>query len=461
MTTGRLPAESAPGPAPVVLLEGVSKSYRMYRSPKDRVIEALHPGRKRLHEDFWAVRDVSLRIERGQSVGLLGRNGAGKSTLLQLIAGVITPTAGRVNVSGRIAALLELGAGFNPDLTGRENVALFSVIVGIAKPDIAARVAAVEEFADIGEFFDQPMRIYSSGMYARVAFANAIHVDPDLLIVDEILGVGDAKFQEKCYAKIEDLRNRGVSILFVSHSTEVVQRNCDHAALLDKGRVVTFGPADVAIAAYHDLLYGRREETPSAPVAPGESAPAPESHADVRAMPIPPEILAALSRPEPAHVASGFYNAYERRFGSRDAEIEDFCVTVDGSTRFETLSGTETVSVFIKVRFHRAVEAPQIGWALVSPQGLVISGSNTMMRRMSLPRAKAGSVHYYGIELAPALCRGEYFMNIGVGELVDNAWSFLDNRRSAIHLTVGATPQASGFFDVPSRCFPLTADGTA
>ncbi len=458
MTSEHPTASARADSGPVVLIEGVSKSYRMYRSPRDRVMEALHPARKRLHEDFWAVRDVSLRIERGQSVGLLGRNGAGKSTLLQLIAGVITPTSGRVSVSGRIAALLELGAGFNPDLSGRENVALFSVIAGIARRDIAARVAAVEEFADIGEFFDQPMRIYSSGMYARVAFANAIHVDPDLLIVDEILGVGDAKFQEKCYAKIEELRNRGVSILFVSHSTEVVQRNCDHAALLDKGRIVTFGPADAAIAAYHDLLYGRREESPAAPVPARMDAVVPESDEAVPSAPVPPEILAALSGPDPAHVSSRFYNPYERRFGSRDAEIEDFCVTVGGSTRFEILAGTETVSVYLKVRFHRTVGSPQIGWALVSPQGLVISGSNTMMRRMSLPPAEAGGVRFYGIELAPALCHGEYFINIGVGEWVDNAWAFLDNRRSAIHLTVGATPHASGFFDMPSRCFPLTAD---
>lgn len=447
-------ASPVPGKSnePVVLLEGASKSYRLYRSPKERLLEALHPARRKLHEEFWAVRDVTLHVARGESLGLVGQNGAGKSTLLQLIAGVLTPTNGTVRVTGRVAALLELGAGFNPDLTGRENVSLFSVIVGVDRAAIPDRIAAVEAFADIGDFFDQPMRIYSSGMYARVAFANAIQVDPDLLIIDEILGVGDAKFQEKCYAKIEELRQGGTSVLFVSHSTDAIQRNCSRAALLHQGRVVTTGAADETISAYHDLLYGSRQV--NAPVRP-HAQPAKGRASDVEAAPhegLPDTVRELLDREHPCHADSPFYNRYERRFGSREAEIVDFCITVDGETRFGNLRGTETLNVYLKVHFHRDVPAPQIGWGLVTPQGLVLAGSNTSMQRKVLTPAPAGSSRLYGIELRPALCQGEYFLNIGVGEWIDGAWDFLDNRRSAIHLTVGSTPRGGGFFDLPARC---------
>jgi ABC-type polysaccharide/polyol phosphate transport system ATPase subunit len=245
----------------VISVSGVSKTYRLYPSHQDRLKEALHPFRKRYHQEFSALCNVSFEIRRGESVGILGRNGAGKSTLLQLLAGVLSPTSGTIKVAGKVAALLELGAGFNPDLTGRENVILASTIQGIAESEIDKRVDEVEEFADVGVFFDQPMKVYSSGMYARVAFANAINVNPDVLIVDEILGVGDAKFQEKCYNKISALRDEGVCILFVSHSTEVIQRNCPNAFLLENGKVVAQGATASVVAAYHDLLYGAKRVT--------------------------------------------------------------------------------------------------------------------------------------------------------------------------------------------------------
>lgn len=435
----------------------VYKTYRLYPSHQDRLKEALHPFRKRYHREFSALSGISFDIRKGESVGILGRNGAGKSTLLQLIAGVLTPTSGTISVNGRVAALLELGAGFNPDLTGRENVILASTIQGVAEDAIPDRVAAIEEFADVGVFFDQPMKIYSSGMYARVAFANAINVNPDILIVDEILGVGDAKFQEKCYSKIRSLREQGVCILFVSHSTEVVQRNCESAILLESGNVVKYGPADAVIAIYHDLLYGSGATLKNN----GKNS---ESHNKIASassfltgnLPGSELVNFLQNGAEPWYQRSGLYNPNERRFGNGDAEIVDFFVTADGHANFDVLSGNESLAIYIKVKFNKYIAQPEIGWAVVSPEGIVLSGSNTAMTKVTLPQTVSGEIRAYEIKLQPTLCGGDFFLNLGVGERVGKTWTFLDNRRAIIHLTVAHQESASGFFNIPFKCKPIS-----
>lgn len=435
----------------------VYKTYRLYPSHQDRLKEALHPFRKRYHQEFSALSGISFDIRKGGSVGILGRNGAGKSTLLQLIAGVLSPTSGTINVKGRVAALLELGAGFNPDLTGRENVILASTIQGIAKEAIPDRVSAVEEFADVGVFFDQPMKVYSSGMYARVAFANAINVNPDILIVDEILGVGDAKFQEKCYSKIRNLREQGVSIIFVSHSTEVIQRNCESAILLEGGNVVRYGSTDTVIAIYHDLLYGSG-------ATPKNNAENSEGHLKIDSASFfltdnlaGSELVNFLQNSsEPWYQRSCFYNPNERRFGNGGAEIVDFFMTADGNPNFNVLSGNECLAIYIKVKFNKYIAQPEIGWAIVSPEGIVLSGSNTAMTKVALPQAALGDIRTYEIKIQPSLCGGDYFLNIGVGERVGETWTFLDNRRAVIHITVAHQESASGFFNIPFKCEPIS-----
>lgn len=433
----------------VISVRNVAKSYRLYSSNKARLKEALHPLRRRYHEEFWALQGVSFDILRGQSVGILGRNGAGKSTLLQLIAGVLTPTSGNISVLGKVSALLELGAGFNPDLTGRENVMLSSTILGVPEKAMAEHVATVEAFADIGAFFDQPMKVYSSGMYARVAFANAIQVDPDVLIVDEILGVGDAKFQEKCYSKIRSLREKGVCILFVSHSTEVIQRNCERALLLEGGRLVQEGASDAVVAAYHDLLYGSRTA-----VSQGHAVHSSES------------TRSALHSGNPAQVSElkafldgadelfcrrfPYYNAYVRRFGNKDAEIVDFLVSADGNFHFNVLNGDEQLAIYLKVYFNRVVDVPRIGWALASAEAIVIAGSNTVMKNIQLPPAGRGETWVYAIKIDSKLCGGQYFLNFGIGDHDGESWIVLDEMRAAAHLSVADSGKASGFFQTPS-----------
>ena len=220
----------------------------------------LHPFGKKYHQEFQALRDVSFEVKKGECIGILGRNGSGKSTLLQLLCGVLPPTEGTVKVNGRISALLELGAGFSPQFTGRENVYMNGAIMGFTKEEMDDRFDAIAGFADIGEFIDQPVRTYSSGMYVRLAFSVAINVDPDILIVDEALAVGDAKYQAKCFRKFEEFKKKNKTILFVTHSTEQIVRHCDKAILINDGKKVSEGkPRDISNH-YMDLLFGRGTE---------------------------------------------------------------------------------------------------------------------------------------------------------------------------------------------------------
>ena len=227
----------------IIRVNGLGKCYQMFNKPADRMKQAFSFRRKRYSRDFWALSDVSFEVGRGETIGVIGRNGSGKSTLLQIVAGVLTPTCGHADVDGKVSALLELGSGFIPDFTGRENVYTYCTIMGMSRKEIDGRFDDIAAFADIGEFIDQPVKIYSSGMYVRLAFAAAVNVNPDVLIVDEALAVGDARFQHRCMTRINEFRESGVSILFVSHDTGAITRICDRAIVLDQGRIVNQGPS--------------------------------------------------------------------------------------------------------------------------------------------------------------------------------------------------------------------------
>ena len=229
--------------------------YKLYDSPAARLKEALHPFRKLYHRDFYALNDVSFEVEQGETLGIIGQNGSGKSTLLQILAGVVTPSAGNVAVNGKVAALLELGAGFNPEFTGLENIYFQSSILGYSKHEIDKHRDAIIEFADIGEFITQPVKVYSTGMLVRLAFAIASNVEPDIFIIDEALAVGDEAFQRKCFAKIQSIREQGATILFVSHSAGTVLELCDRAILLDEGELILEGSPKLVVDQYHKLVY--------------------------------------------------------------------------------------------------------------------------------------------------------------------------------------------------------------
>jgi lipopolysaccharide transport system ATP-binding protein len=238
-----------------ISVDNLSKCYHIYDKPRERLLQMLAGGRKQYYREFWALRGVSFKVMRGETVGVVGRNGSGKSTLLQMICGTLNPSDGRVATRGRVAALLELGSGFSPEFTGRENVYLNGSVLGLSHGEIDARFDAIAEFADIGEFIDQPVKSYSSGMVVRLAFAVAINVEPDILVVDEALSVGDELFQRKCFSKIESIRKAGATILFVSHSGSTVVDLCDRAILLDSGELLSVGAPRRIVGGYQKLLY--------------------------------------------------------------------------------------------------------------------------------------------------------------------------------------------------------------
>lgn len=238
-----------------IRVEGLGKAYHVYDRPRDRLLQALAGGRKRYYREFWALRDVSFEVRRGEAVGIIGRNGSGKSTLLQIITGTMAPTQGVVEARGRVAALLELGSGFNPEFTGRENVYLNGLLLGLSRREVDARFDAIASFADIGTQMDQPVKTFSSGMLLRLAFAVQVQVEPDILIVDEALAVGDALFQKRCFQRIEKLVADGTTLLFVSHEQENVRTLTSRALLLDRGKVGAWGLSSEVVLAYRRLLH--------------------------------------------------------------------------------------------------------------------------------------------------------------------------------------------------------------
>jgi ABC-type polysaccharide/polyol phosphate transport system ATPase subunit len=251
---------------PVITAKDLSKAYTMYAAPRDRLKQMIFGNRRKYYQEFWALRGASLEINRGETVGIIGRNGCGKSTLLQMICGTLNPTSGTIHVDGRVAALLELGAGFNPEFTGIENIRLNAMILGLSSSEIEDRLERIIAFADIGAFINQPVKTFSSGMYARLAFAVAVHVDPEILIVDEILAVGDAAFQRKCVEKFYEIRAAGTTVLFVSHDAYQVKNLCDRAIYLKNGQIEAIGPADSIVDQYtFDLENAAKTKTPAGP----------------------------------------------------------------------------------------------------------------------------------------------------------------------------------------------------
>ena len=246
--------------AVIINVDKITKSYKLYDSPVDRVKEAFHPLRKKYHHIFNALNNISFQVKKGEALGIIGRNGSGKSTLLQIICGILQPTSGTVVVNGRISALLELGTGFNPDFSGRENVYINGSILGLTKEEIETRFDSIEEFANIGDFIDQPVKTYSSGMVMRLAFAVAINVEPQILVVDEALSVGDELFQRKCFSRIEKIREDGTTILFVSHSGSTVVELCDIVILLDTGELIASGLPKKIVGKYQKLLYAPEDK---------------------------------------------------------------------------------------------------------------------------------------------------------------------------------------------------------
>ncbi len=406
----------------VIDLTGVSKCYRLYSRPQDRLKQMLFRGRRKYFNEFWALHDVSLRIEKGACVGVVGRNGAGKSTLLQIITGIVAPTEGQVAIKGRVAALLELGTGFNPDFTGRENVFLNGSILGLTQEEIRDRYGDIVNFADIGEFINQPVKTYSSGMLVRLAFAVAIHVDPEVLIVDEALSVGDAKFQSKCFRKFQEFREKQKTILFVSHATEQVIRHCDSAVLLEAGRILDIGePRDVTNK-YLSLLFDtnpieKEAESKLAPQSEKNSDPASSNGSGADSAGELNKFLSNTSSDDFSVTRPG-YNKAEFRCGSADAKIVDYLLSDDKHWHVNHFQSGDKITLWVKVKFLRDVARPIFGLTVKTPDGVTIFGTNSRDYDSAgtFVARKAGELVIVNFSLTARLTSGHYLISLGVVE---------------------------------------------
>lgn len=418
-----------------ISVKNLTKTYRIFGHPGDRIKQALTFGQRRFHREFTALKDVSFEIKKGETIGIVGSNGSGKSTLLQLICGILKPTSGKVDASGRISALLELGAGFNPEFTGRENVYFTGALLELSKSEMDARIDDIVAFADIGEFVDQPVRTYSSGMFVRLSFSVAIHVDPDILVVDEALAVGDVRFQAKCFRRLEILKNGGATILMVSHATEQIARLCDRVLLLDQGRLVAAGDPGSVVSQFLNLLFAgsalnaRSDSTYTDEVADFTSHDTQE-----------------YFRIRPA------YNPHEYRWGNGNAVILDFLLRAGGADHVPHIGNDEeNVAVKLKVLFKHDVIFPAFGLIVKSKDGVTLCGVNSIGQTgISGPR-KAGDVIFVEFLLSPHLEPGDYFVSVGVADNIGEDVVPLDRRYDSIHLRVtGQTRQIGVVNMMPS-----------
>lgn len=418
-----------------ISVTNVSKKFRLFASPSARLAEALHPFRKAYHHEFWALRDISFTVNRGEVLGILGQNGSGKSTLLQIICSVMQASDGDVQANGRISALLELGAGFNPDFTGRQNVMLNGSIMGFTRKEMQRRMPEIEAFADIGEFFDQPVKTYSSGMSVRVAFAAAIHIDPEILIVDEALAVGDAKFQHKCYTRMEEFRARNKTIILVTHDIGQITAHCDRAILLNKGRLVMDGrPRDV-VDRYIETIFGYDEPVPGAEKDAGESHLQPKSN--------PHSALEYVDEKRIEERRS--YCENEIRFGDRRAEILDCVVESGGVWDPAQINFADSINIYVKLKF-AAEFAPLYGFGVKTLAGIEVYGSNTYMQHITVPASTPGTVQTIRFSFSAPLRPGDYFLDVGVAEMDGTpGGSAVDVRRSVAMISIAPIGKRIGF----------------
>lgn len=389
-----------------IRIEGLSKCFAVYHSPLERLKHVIQPGRQKGFDEFWALSDVNLTIARGETCAIVGRNGSGKSTLLQILCGTLRGTSGRVEVNGRVAALLELGAGFNVDFTGRENVYMNGAVLGLAREEIDRRFGEIEAFAEIGGFIDQPVKTYSSGMYVRLAFAVAIHVDPQILIVDEALAVGDSRFQAKCMNRIKKMQEKGVTILFVSHDVGAVRSLCERALWLDKGKVRMLDDAFSVTAQYNQYLF-QTEESAAGDGADRSQSAAVEASASVDSQP------SSMADNHPIN-----------HWGSHVGSILEAGVYNSHGERTSTLMSGESIEVRVKIRPPRHADRASlsVAFSIKDLRGTDLIVSTTWDMR-NVDFEKVGDTAMVRFKLRNELNSGSYLL---VAALEDRA---------------GATPQ--------------------
>lgn len=442
-----------------IAARGLGKKYQIYAKPHHRLLDMLSPSAER-GRAFWALRDVDFSIKKGETVGIVGRNGSGKSTLLQIVSGTVSPSEGSVEVIGRVAALLELGTGFNPEFTGRENIRLNAAVLGLEGALIDSRMQAILDFADIGEFVDEPVRTYSSGMYIRLAFAVAISVNPDVLIIDEALSVGDEAFQRKCFARIEQMKRDGATILFVSHSASMVTQLCDRAILLDGGRRIMTGEPKAVVARYQKLINAPAAERAAIldQICKDDARMADELPlaledpvlSEVDGAEIP---LSKISRSESTHwLDANMKPASTLEYASLGARILAPHLETDAGEAVNVLSPRKTYVYCYDVEFDRDVERVHFGMMVKSVSGVELSGMASHAHGDAIPLVRAGSRIRVQFELAALMVPGTYFLNAGVMGVVNGQSDvFVHRIVDAVMFRIDSTQtnrRLDGFFDI-------------
>ncbi len=425
-------------------VKNLSKVYRLYEKPMDRLRDSLGLAGKTRFKEHKALDNVSLCVRKGETVGIIGTNGSGKSTILKIITGVLSPTDGEVNVDGHISALLELGAGFNMEYNGIDNIYLNGMMIGFSEEEITKRLDSILEFADIGDYVYQPVKTYSSGMFVRLAFAVAINIDPEILIVDEALSVGDVFFQAKCYHKFEEFKRQGKTILFVSHDLSSISKYCDRAVLLNQGVLLGEGSPKEMIDIYKQVLVGQYTI----------------QNSDAKNLLDDEEIRKAAA--DAADKADFAVNKEKKdnssenpdilEYGDGAATIEEFFVIDDKGKRSNAIMKGTEFSVHMRVRFNQDVPAPIFAFTFKNIMGIEITGTNSMVEKAFLDPVKKGDVKEISFTQKMTLQGGEYLLSFGVTGFEQNDFTVYHRLYDAFNVTVVSDKNTVGYYDMESTC---------
>ena len=401
---------------PAIKVKNLKKVYKLYNKPSDRFKEAFGLAKGKFKEHY-ALNGINLEIFQGETVGIIGTNGSGKSTILKIITGVLNPTEGEVEVSGRISALLELGAGFNMEYNGIENVYLNGTMMGFSEKEIEKKLPDILQFADIGDYVYQPVKTYSSGMFVRLAFAVAINIEPEILIVDEALSVGDVFFQAKCYRKFEEFKKLGKTIVFVSHDLSSISKYCDRVYLLNQGNLLGEGSAKEMIDAYKQVLVGQYE---------------------------------VLEGEEAVHVPQAALNPELLEYGDKQAEIEEFYITDEKGVKTTAVIKGTTFSIHVKVRFNNRVVAPIFAFSIKNIRGTEITGTNTMVEKAFLEPVEKNSIKEVTFTQKMSLQGGEYLLSLGVTGYAGDEFQVYHRLYDVVNITVVSDKDTVGYYDMDS-----------
>ncbi len=384
--------------------------------------------RRSTHRELWALKDLSFQVKQGEMVGLIGRNGSGKSTLFKILTGVLDKTFGEVTVRGKISSILELGTGFHPEYTGRQNIFMGGMCLGMSRQEIDSKLDWIINFSELPEFIDQPIRTYSTGMKARLAFSTAICMDPDVLFIDEALSVGDVKFQRKCFDIIDQFRSKGRTIMMVSHDLNTVSSFCDKAMLLDEGRIVDYGEPREVTREYYHLLYCDTKKTPEA-----QADSRPQQNLEER------NGLQQWAKQRLRLTAENSEAPYELRVGGRkEAEVIDFGILDSNGHRVTLLNSGETYKFFLHALFHEDLEDPAFGFLIRDPKGTRLFGIDTRTTNYIVRPHKRGDILVGIVELTMWLTNGEYFLSAGIGRR--NSVKIIDLRHDGLLFSIPRHP---------------------